>query len=150
MNDPRESHQGATYRILAYLKGSIGQGLLFKKGSEPSIVIYIDSDYAGSLDDSRSTSGYCSFIGGNLVTWRSKKQKEVSLSSAEAELRALKKGVSESMWIKDILQDLCLLPSKGMTLYSDSKSAIAMAKNPVQHERTKHARVARQLHQAEH
>ena len=143
MNDPRESHQGAADRILAYLKGSIGQGLLFKRGSEPSIVIYTDSDYAGSLDDSRSTSGYCSFIGGNLVTWRSKKQKEVSLSSAEAELRALKKGVSEGMWIKDILQDLCLLPSKGMTLYSDSKSAIAMAKNPVQHERTKHARVAR-------
>ena len=143
MNDPRESHQGAADRILAYLKGSIGQGLLFKRGSEPSIVIYTDSDYAGSLDDSQSTSGYCSFIGGNLVTWRSKKQKEVSLSSAEAELRALKKGVSEGMWIKDILQDLCLLPSKGMTLYSDSKSAIAMAKNPVQHERTKHARVAR-------
>ena len=143
LNNPRESHQGAADRILAYLKGSIGQGLLFKKGSEPSIVIDTDSDYAGSLDNSRSTSGYCSFIGGNLVTWRRKKQKEVSLSSSEAELRALKKGVSEGMWIKDILQDLCLLLSKGMTLYSDSKSAIAMAKNPVQHERTKHGRVAR-------
>ena len=141
MNDSRESHQGAADRILAYLKGSIGQGSLFKKGSEPSIVIYIDSDYAGSSDDSRSTSGYCSFIGGNLITW-SKKQKEVSLSSAESELRAIKKGVSEGMWIKDILQDLCLLPSEGMTLYLDSKSAIAMAKNPVQHERTKHAWVA--------
>ena len=79
MNDPQESHQGAADRILAYLKGSIGQGLLFKKGSEPSIVIYTDSDCAGSLNDNRSTSGYCCFIGGNLVTWRSKKQKEVSL-----------------------------------------------------------------------
>ena len=143
MNDLRESHQRAVDQILTYLKGSIGQGLLFKKGSEPDIVLYTDSDYAGSLDDNRSTSGYCSFIGGNLVTWRSKKQKEVSLSSAEAELQALKKGVSEGMWIKDILQDLCLLPSKGMTHYSYSKSAIAMAKNPVQHERRKHARVAR-------
>ena len=61
----------------------------------------------------------------------------------EAKLRILKKGVSEGVWIKDILQDLCLLPSKGMTLYSDSKSVIAMVKNSVQHERTKHARVAR-------
>ena len=113
MNDPWESHQGAIDRILAYLKGSIGQGLQFKKGSEPSIVLYTDSDYEGSLDDSRSTSGYCSFIGGNLVTWRSKNQKEVSLSSAEAELQALKKGVSEGMWIKDILQDLCLLLARG-------------------------------------
>ena len=82
MNELRESHQGAADRILAYLKGSIGQGLLFKKGSEPSINIYTDSDYAGSLDDNRSTSRYCSFIRGNLVTWRSKKQKGVSLSSA--------------------------------------------------------------------
>ena len=103
MNDPRESHQGAADWILAYLKGSIRQGLLFKRGSEPNIVLYTDSDYVGSLDDSRSTSGYCSFIGGNLVICRSKKQKEVSLSSAEAELRALKKGVSEGLWIKDIL-----------------------------------------------
>ena len=82
-------------------------------------------------------------MGCNLVTWRSKKQKELSLSSAEAELRALKKGVCEGMWLKDILQDLCLFSGKSMTLYSDIKSAIAMAKNSVQHERTKHARVAK-------
>ncbi|XP_078444348.1 alpha/beta-Hydrolases superfamily protein isoform X1 [Wolffia australiana] len=86
MNDPRESHQNAADRILAYLKGSIGLGLLFNRGNEPSVSLYMDSDYAGSFEDSRSTSGYCSFIGGNLVTWHSKKQKEVSLSSAEAEL----------------------------------------------------------------
>ena len=143
MNDPRESHQTAADRILAYLKGTIGLGLLFKKGIEPNVSLYTDSDYAGSFEDSRSTSGYCSFIGSNLVTWRSKKQKEVSLSSAEAELRALKKGVCEGMWLKDLLQDLKLFSGKGMMLYSDSNSAIAMAKNPVQHERTKHARVAR-------
>ena len=65
------------------------------------------------------------------------------MSSAEAELRALKKGVCEGMWLKDLLQDLKLFSRKGMMLYSDSNSAIAMAKNPVQHERTKHARVAR-------
>ncbi|XP_078427688.1 DENN (AEX-3) domain-containing protein isoform X1 [Wolffia australiana] len=143
MSDPRESHQRAADRILAYLKGTIGQGLLFRRGGEPSVVLYTDSDYAGSFEDSRSTLGYCSFLGGNLATWRSQKQKEVSLSSAEAELRALKKGVCEGMWLKDILQDLHLFPGTGIHLYSDSKSAIAMAKNPVQHERTKHARVAR-------
>ena len=101
--------------------------------------LYTDSDYLGSFEDSRSTSRSCSFIGSNLVTWPSKKQKEVSLSSAEAELRALKKRVCEGMWLKDILQDLKLFSGKGMMLYSDSNSAIAMAKNPVQHERTKHA-----------
>ena len=131
MNDPRESHQKATDKILSYLKGTIGLGLLFKRGNEPNIYLYTDSNYAGSLDDSRSTSGYCNFIGCNLVTWRSKKQKAVSLSSAEAELRALKKGVCEGMWLKDILQDLCLFSGKNMKIYSDNKSAIAMAKNPV-------------------
>ena len=73
INDPRESHQTAADRILAYLKGTIRLGLFFKKGIEPNVRLYTDSDYAGSFEDSRSTSGYCSFIGSNLVMWRSKK-----------------------------------------------------------------------------
>ena len=143
MSDPRQSHQTAADRIMAYLKGTIGNGLLFPTGGEPIIIIYTDSNFASSVDDSRSTLGYCSFLGNSLVTWRSKKQSEVSLSSAEDELRALKKGVCEGMWLKDILIDLGLCSSRPITLYSDSQSAIAMAKNPVHHDRTKHARIDR-------
>ena len=73
MSDPRQSHQTAADRILSYLKGTIGTGLLFHAGGDPTIKIFTDSDYASSLDDSRSTSGYCSFLGKSLITWRSKK-----------------------------------------------------------------------------
>ena len=129
---------------MAYLKGTIGNGLLFPTGGDPIITIYTDSDFASSVDDSRSTSGYCSFLGKSLVTWRSKKQGEVSLSSAEAELRAIKKGVCEGMWLKDILTELGVYSSRPIILYLDSQFAIAMAKNPVHHDRTKHARIDRQ------
>ena len=141
MLDPRQSHQKTADRIMTYLKGTFGNGLLFPTGGEPIITIYTNSDFASLVDDSRSTSGYCSFLGKSLVTWQSKKQSEVSLSSAEAELRALKKGVCEGMWLKDMLTDLGLCSSRPITLYSDSQYAIAMAKNPVHHDRTKNARI---------
>ena len=90
MSEPYEIHLRAVYRILACLKFTAGQGLFFTWEGGLSLEAYTDSDWAGSVIDRRSTSGYCTFLGGSLLTWRSKKQKEVSLSSAEAELRALK------------------------------------------------------------
>ena len=95
MNDPREIHQQAAYRVLANLKGTIGQGILLSKEGNVSLEMYSDTDFARSVTDSRSTTGYCAFISGSLVTWRSKKQKVVSLSSAEAEYRAMVHGVKE-------------------------------------------------------
>ena len=68
MSDPRQSHQTTTDRIMAYLKGTIGNGLLLSTWGEPIITIYTDSDFACSVDDSRSTSGYYSFLGKSLVT----------------------------------------------------------------------------------
>ena len=75
--------------ILAYLKSSPGKGILFSKNEHLDIEGYTDYDFAGSKLDRKSTSGYVSFVGGNLVTWRSNKQSVVSLSSVEAEYRAL-------------------------------------------------------------
>ncbi|KAM1763339.1 hypothetical protein ACFX11_002688 [Malus domestica] len=88
MHNPGEQHMSAVMRILSYLKGSPGKGILFQKNGHFKIECYTDADWAGSTDDRRSTSGYFTFIGGNLVTWRSKKQNVVSRSSAEAEFRA--------------------------------------------------------------
>ena len=68
--------------------------------------MYMDADWGGSPIDRRSTTGYCAFLGGNLITWRSKKQAEISLSSAEAEYRALVEGISEAIWIRNILGEL--------------------------------------------
>ena len=89
MHDPRERHLQAAYRVLHYLKENPGKGILFKKNDNHVLEAYIDVDYAGSLVDRRSTTGYCTFLGGNLVTWRSKKQNVVARSSAESEFRAI-------------------------------------------------------------
>ncbi|RVW17867.1 Retrovirus-related Pol polyprotein from transposon RE1 [Vitis vinifera] len=92
MHSPYEVHLEAVYRILRYLKSTPGKGLFFKKSEQKTIEAYTDADWAGSVTDRRSTSGYCTYIWGNLVTWRSKKQRLVARSSAEAEYRAMAHG----------------------------------------------------------
>uniref|UniRef100_A0A8R7UAT4 Reverse transcriptase Ty1/copia-type domain-containing protein n=1 Tax=Triticum urartu TaxID=4572 RepID=A0A8R7UAT4_TRIUA len=74
MHDPKSAHMEAVIRILRYLKGCPGRGLLYRRQGDLQVECYTDADWAGSLDDRRSTSGYCTFVGGNLVSWRSKKQ----------------------------------------------------------------------------
>uniref|UniRef100_A0A6N2KLB3 Reverse transcriptase Ty1/copia-type domain-containing protein n=1 Tax=Salix viminalis TaxID=40686 RepID=A0A6N2KLB3_SALVM len=113
MHSPGEEHMEAVYRILRYLKSAPGRGLLFSKNEVREITGYTDSDWAGDQTDRRSTSGYFTFVEGNLVTWRSKKQKVVARSSAEAEYRGMAHG-----------------------LQCDNKAAIEIAHNPVQHDRT--------------
>ncbi|KAG8488224.1 hypothetical protein CXB51_018059 [Gossypium anomalum] len=143
MHNPKKSHLSAVYQILQYLKGKPGKGILFKKGENLTLEASTDADYAGSMVDRRSTSGYCTFLGGNLVTWRSKKQNVVARSSAEAEFRAMALGVCELLWLKIILEDLKIKWEGPMKLYCDNKSAINIAHNPVQHDRTKHVEVDR-------
>ena len=89
MHHPRSGHLGAVYRILRYLKSSPGKGLMFRSHGHLNVDSFCDADWASCLDDRRSTSGYCVFVGGNLVSWRSKKQSVVSRSTAEAEYRAM-------------------------------------------------------------
>ncbi|KAA0055541.1 Cysteine-rich RLK (RECEPTOR-like protein kinase) 8 [Cucumis melo var. makuwa] len=104
---------------------------------------YTDSDSAGSVVDRKSTSGYCTFVWGNLVTWRSKKQSVVARSSVEAEYRAMSLGICEEIWLQKVLSNLhqeCETPLK---LFCDNKAAINIANNPVQHDRTKHIEIDR-------
>ena len=143
MHSPGEEHMEAVYRILRYLKSAPGRGLLFSKNEVREITGYTDSDWAGDQTDRRSTSGYFTFVEGNLVTWRSKKQKVVARSSAEAEYRGMAHGVCELLWIKQVLQDLGIECETSMGLHCDNKSAIEIAHNPVQHDRTKHVEVDR-------
>ena len=93
MHDLREIHLQAAYRVLRYLKAHPGKGILFKKTLSIALAIYTDADFAGSLLDRRSTTGYCTFLGGNLVSRRSKKQNVVARSSAEVEFRTMVAGV---------------------------------------------------------
>ena len=85
MHQPKEAHLQAALRIVQYLKGTPGKGILFKRKKSVSLEVYTDADYVGSVVNRRSTTGYCTFLGGNLVTWKSKKQSAIARSSVEAE-----------------------------------------------------------------
>ena len=109
MHDPRSKHLDAVYQILRYLKSNPGKGLMFRSNGHLNVESYCDADWASCLDDRRSTSGYCVFVGGNLVSWRSKKQSVVSRSTAEAEYRAMSLVVSEVLWVRNLLTELNVL-----------------------------------------
>ncbi|KAL0641188.1 hypothetical protein Bca4012_103811 [Brassica carinata] len=141
MQTPRVHHWKMVDRILRYLSGTSGQGVWMGCNGSTEVVGYCDADWAGDRVDRRSTTGYCTFIGGNLVTWKSKKQKVISCSSAEAEYRAMLKLTNELVWIKGILKHLEIEQSTPMTMHCDNQAAIHIASNSVFHERTKHIEV---------
>ena len=143
MHAPSEDHMSAVWRIIRYLKSAPGKGLLFAKNGHLEIEGYTDADWAGSVTDRRSTSGYLTFVGGNLVTWRSKKQNVVARSSAEAEFRGVAKGLCELLWLRKLLTELGYPPGLEIKLFCDNKAAINIAHNPVQHDRTKHVEIDR-------
>lgn len=91
----------------------------------------------------RSTTWYCTIVGGNLETWRSKKQSVVARSSVEAEFRAMARGVCELLWLRILLRDLKIAYKDPMKLYYDNNAAISIVHNAVQHDRTKHVEINR-------
>ncbi|KAB2617825.1 gag-pol polyprotein [Pyrus ussuriensis x Pyrus communis] len=130
MHRPSEAHMDAVQRILKYLKSAPGKGLMFSNHGHQEVEGYTDADWAGSVTDRRSTSGYVTFVGGNLVTWRT-------------EFRGMAHGVQELLWLKILLRELGFNSTKPSNLYCDNKAAISIAHNLVQHDRTKHVEVDR-------
>ncbi|KAM2879538.1 hypothetical protein FF1_015021 [Malus domestica] len=143
MHSPSVDHMAAVMRILAYLKSAPGKRVLYRKHGHLIIEGFTDADWAGNVSDRRSTSGYFTFVGGNLVTWRSKKQKVVSRSSAEAEYRGMAHDICEILWLRKLLWSLGVKSKETLKLYCDNKSARDIADNPVQHDKTKHVEVDR-------
>lgn len=143
MHRPNKDHMDAVIRIMRYLKSSPGKGIMFSKNNHLRIDGYTDADWAGNVSDRKSTSGYFTFVGGNLVTWRSKKQKVVALSSAEAEFRGMAKGLCELLWLRRLMTEIGFAPNCEMNLFCDNKATIDISHNPVQHDRTKHVEVDR-------
>ncbi|KAG6524805.1 hypothetical protein ZIOFF_014749 [Zingiber officinale] len=138
MQSPSHFHLGAAKRVLRYVQGTTDLGLSFQKNHALNLVGYCDSDLGGSLDDMKSTSGYCFSFGSATFSWLSKKQQSVAQSSAEAEYISASVATSQAIWLRRILGDLGHHQIEGTVLYCDNKSAIAMAKNPVHHSRTRH------------
>lgn len=136
--NPSEAHMTAVKRILRYLKGTLDFVLKYEKTESPSLIGYCDADWAGDLDTRRSTSGQVFLMANGSISWRSKRQTSVSLSTAEAEYIALCSASQEAIWLKRLLGEIGFDQSEPITILEDNQSAIAMSKNPTSHDRTKH------------
>uniref|UniRef100_M4DMN8 Integrase catalytic domain-containing protein n=1 Tax=Brassica campestris TaxID=3711 RepID=M4DMN8_BRACM len=125
-------------RVLRYIKGTITMGLHFYSDSDSSLKAFCDSDWAGCSETRRSTGGFCTMLGTNLISWSAQKQDSVSRSSTEAEYRCLSDTAAELSWIADVLQELGSAPKKPAEVFCDNLSAVHLTANPVLHKKSKH------------
>ncbi|GJV27968.1 ribonuclease H-like domain-containing protein [Tanacetum coccineum] len=116
-------------------------GLQLLRSTTSQLIAYSDADWAGCPATRRSTSGYCVFLGDNLLTWSSKRQDTLSLSSAEAEYRGVANAVAKTSWIRNLLRELHTPLFTATLVYCDNVSVVYMSANPVQHQRTKHIEI---------
>jgi hypothetical protein len=140
MEAPGRDHWLAVKRILRYLKGTLGYGCKYEKGAElkPMLLGYSDSDFAGDMEDRKSTTGVGYFLNGSLVTWASQKQKIVALLSCEAEYVAAVAAACQGIWLSRLVADFLGTKETTVRLLMDNLSAIALSRNPVHHDRSKH------------
>ena len=138
MHAPRQTHWKALKRVLRYLKGTIHHGLFLKRNSALTLSAFSDSDWGGINDGGRSTTAYIMYLGTNIISWKSTRQKSVSRSSTEAEYKALANASAELMWIKSLLKELGVTPNHTPTLFCDNTGATYLCANPVYHSRMKH------------
>jgi hypothetical protein len=130
----------AVKRVFRYLIHTPTFGLWYPKGSSFELVGYSDSDWAGDKVDRKSTSGACQFLGRSLVSWSSKKQNCMSLSTVEAECVSAASCCAQLLWMRQTLKDYGVHFDK-VLLLCDNESAIKIAHNPVQHNKTKHIEI---------
>jgi hypothetical protein len=156
MLEPTEQHMTAAKRVLRYLAGTKDLGLVFgsrnrRDANEASSVgqaeqqvdscAFADADWANTKKDRKSITGWVAKLNGDTVSWASKRQRVVALSTCEAELYAEAAAIQEVLWLRGLLTELGLKPRTGSTVFGDNQSAIAVSKNGVKGERTKHVDV---------
>ena len=136
MSNPDKEHWNVVKWILRYLKGTSNMCLRFGSG-KPQLDTFTDSDMSADVDTSRSTSEYVMTYAGGAISWQSRLQKTVALSTMEAEYMAVVEAGKEVLWMKDFIGELGIRQGE-YRLYCDSQSAIHLAKNAAYHSRTKH------------
>ncbi|KAJ0434592.1 putative RNA-directed DNA polymerase [Helianthus annuus] len=141
MQSPRKPHLDVARKLLRYVKSTFGSGITFEKGVELELVGYCDADYAGDLDTRRSTTGYVFMLGKGAVTWCSKRQPTVSLSTTEAEYRSAAMAAQEVSWLKLLLKELKQNVKEKVVVFCDNLSSIHLAEKPMFHARSKHIEV---------
>ena len=138
MQQSRQPHFQAAQHVLRYLQGQPDLGVFISNAAQYNLEAYCDSDWAPCSHSRRSVSGYVVFFGNVLISWKSKKQGVVSLSSAEAEHRSLRRNVAELAWLSRLFHEFGVTEITPIPVKCDSQAAIYIVKNPVFHERTKH------------
>jgi Reverse transcriptase (RNA-dependent DNA polymerase) len=138
--NPGGDHQRALDRVFQYLRATSDRLLVFRRGAPGGSVLhgFVDADWASDVNDRKSTSGFVFMLGGGAVSWSSKKQACVALSSTEAEYLAGAHAAKETIWLRRLLSELGHDTHPATTLHIDNQSAIAAARNPDFHDRTKH------------
>jgi hypothetical protein len=141
MSNPGKEHWTAVKRVFRYLRGTSNYGLCYqgRPGLERMLDIhgFVDADWAGDLDQRRSTSGYVFSLFGGAVSWMSKRQSVVALSTTEAEYIAATHASKEAVWLQRLCSSMGLV-QQAIRIDCDSQSAIFLAKNPAYHSKTKH------------
>ena len=138
---PRVEDMIAAKHVLRYLRGTIDYELCFKKcDGDLNLVAYSDSDWASSLADRRSTTGYCFRLSnsGPLISWKSRRQPTVALSTCEAECIGMAAAAQESLYLTQLLNNMGRGSYKATRIYGDNRGAIDLSKNPVSRQRSKH------------
>jgi hypothetical protein len=142
MTKATQTHMRASKKVLKYMRGTSEYGLRYdnnnNRDDRATVSAYCDSDWAGDKEDRRSTTGYCTFMNGNLINWNTRKQQTVALSSAEAELMAVTEAVKEMMWLKEMLKEMKWSVTLPSIIYSDNQPAVHMTHNDVSQDRSKH------------
>ena len=138
MYKPSKFHLGTAKRILRYVQGTLNFGIRYSKGKSNKLVAFTDSDWASCTDDRKSTTGYMLSLGLGVISWSSKKQHSIALSSTEAEYAAATTTACQVVWLRRILEDLKQEHGEATVIFCDKKSTIALSKNPVHQRRTKH------------
>lgn len=141
MQHPTSLHMDAATKLLRYINSNPGQGILLASSSAAEMKAYCDSDWATCPMSRRSTTGFCVLLGSSPISWKTKKQSVVARSTAEAEYRSMALASCEITWLSALLKDMGLHNLPPTLLHCDNQAAIAIAANPVLHERTKHVEV---------
>lgn len=135
----KKIHWSAVKRIFRYVKGTINYKLEFNKEGNSALLGYSDSDWGNKLNDRYSVSGTCFKLQGGLISWASKKQNTIALSTTEAEYMALSATVQEALWLKQLIKELDPLgPNGPVQIFCDNIGAIQIAKNDIVSQRSKH------------
>ena len=138
MQKSREEHWLSAVKVIRYLKGTIGQWVLFRANTTFHQTGWYDADWGACKVTRRSLTGWIIHFGTSPICWKTKKQNDVSLSSTEAEFRAMKAITKELIWIKRLLSELGVTHDSPMTIFCDNKSTLHISANHVLHEQTKH------------